>query len=182
MIMIRDLTYIRAWLGDAWSNPFRDLEGNQRRPAVVIDASLAECSKFLKIQLEEYMNEGDEFWQKEGMENETYIVWKKPEGHPRSMNNPNWEERKDAAEPYCRVISLKMITQETTSYEIYPRTESGFLRDFRENESQWIKIVNGHMKSTFSKMHGVMCASCGCRIRMPCKTQTYPPTSQRHLK
>ncbi len=180
--MIHDLRYISGWLGDAWSNPFRDLHGNQRRPAVVIDASLARCSKELKIQLEEYMNEGDEFWQKEGMENETYIVWKKPEGNPRSMNNPNWEERKDAAEPYCRVISLKMITHETTSYEIYPRTESGFLRNLHEDESQWIQIVNAHMQSTFCKMPGVMCASCGCRIRMPSKTQTYPPTSQRHLK
>ncbi len=110
------------------------------------------------------MNEGDEFWQKEGMENETYIVWKKPEGHPRSMNNPNWEEE-DPDEPYCRVISLKMITQETTLYEIYPQTESDFFRDLPENESQWIQIVNGHMQSTYSKMHGVMCASCGCRIR-----------------
>ncbi len=180
--MIHDLRYIRGWLGDAWSNPFRDLQGNRRIQPLVIDESLAECSKFLKIQLEEYMNEGDEFWQKEGMENETYIVWKKPEGHHRSMNNPNWEERKDADEPYCRVISLKMITEEKTSYEIYPRTESGFLRDFHQDKSQWIQIVNGRMQGTFSKMHGVMCASCGCRIRMPSKTQTYPPTSQRHLK
>jgi hypothetical protein len=120
--MTRGLTHITGWLGDAWSNPFRDLDGNQRRPAVVIDESLALCSEYLKIQLEEYMDEGDEFWQKEGMQNETYVVWKKPEGpegHVYRMSNPNWNEE-DPDEPYCRVISLKMITQETTSYEIYP--------------------------------------------------------------
>ena len=179
--MICDITNIRAWLGDAWSNPFRDLEGNQRRPAVVIDASLAECFDYLKIQLEEYMNEGDEFWQKEGMENETYVVWEKPEGHDHRMSNPNWEEE-DPDEPYCRVISLRMIAEQKTLYEIYPRTERDFFRDLHQDESQWIQIVNRHMQSTFFKMHGIMCASCGCPVMLPSKTQTYPPTSQRHLK
>ena len=118
------------------------------------------CMRALSLAYQE----GDSIWMNEEKLNHTFeIIW-----------------IREDKELGCELsVSQDPNFHHYEMYKVY--CEKHILESkIKKFSDEWKRIVP-QQQTAIPTCHR-MCSSCGCRIRIPTKTQTYPPTSQRHLK